>query len=81
MKVQVKFFAAARQLAGSPAVELELPALVTVADVRAAVAARFPALAEIDRHLVFAVNAAYASEQTLIPEQAEVACIPPVSGG
>jgi molybdopterin converting factor small subunit len=42
---------------------------------------RFPALAPVMPHLMFAVNAEYANDATVIPANAEVACIPPVSGG
>jgi molybdopterin converting factor small subunit len=30
---------------------------------------------------MFAINAEYAADLTPIPEAAEIACIPPVSGG
>ena len=81
MNVRVRLFAVARQLAGSEAAELELPAKPTVADLRAALIARYPQLGNVNRHLIFAVNAEYAGEETWIPEDAELACIPPVSGG
>jgi molybdopterin converting factor small subunit len=32
-------------------------------------------------HVVFAVNAEYADDASVIPPGASVACIPPVSGG
>ena len=81
MNVRVRLFAIARQLAGSEAADLELPAKPTVADLRAALVARYPQLGNMSRHLAFAVNAEYAGDETSIPEDAELACIPPVSGG
>ena len=81
MNVRVRLFAVARQLVGADAAELELPAKSTVGDLRAALIARYPRLGNVNRHLVFAVNAEYAGDETRIPEDAEIACIPPVSGG
>lgn len=81
MKVEVKLFAAARQLAGRPTWLLELPEGATIATLRAALAESVPSLAELLRHALFAVNTEYVSDQTPIPSGAEIACIPPVSGG
>ena len=81
MKVAVKLFAAARQLAASDEAVVELPADATVAELRVALAAAHPALAPLLRHALFAIDAEYATDATCIPADAEVACIPPVSGG
>lgn len=81
MTVQVRLFAAARQLAQCELLELDLPPAATVAELRAALGRRVPALEQLLPHVLFAVNAEYASDQTRIPEAAELACIPPVSGG
>jgi molybdopterin converting factor subunit 1 len=81
VKVQVKLFAVAKQLAGSETVEVELPAGATVAQLRAALAAQSPPLAHLASHAMFAINAEYAENSTPIPPAAEIACIPPVSGG
>ena len=40
-----------------------------------------PALASLSRHLLVAVNAEYAPDGLSLPPDAEIACIPPVSGG
>ena len=81
MKVRVQLFAIAKDLAGRSAVDLELPEPATVADLRQALAEAVADLRPIARHLSFAVNADYALDVTKIPFGAEVACIPPVSGG
>jgi molybdopterin converting factor small subunit len=41
----------------------------------------YPELAPILRRAMIAVNTDYAGDDTVIPASAEVACIPPVSGG
>ena len=81
MRISVKLFAAMKQAAGENSTEIELPEGATIADLRKALIARHPALAPLADHVMFAVNADYATEETLIRPDAEVACIPPVSGG
>jgi len=81
MIVRVQLFAVARQLAGSDAVEVEVSSEATVGELRAALGRQVPALAPLLRQMVFAVNADYASDAAILPPHAEVACIPPVSGG
>jgi molybdopterin converting factor subunit 1 len=79
--VEVKLFAVARQLAGGDTIRLELAEHATVGDLRAAIVQRHPELATVLRHAMIAVNADYAGDEAIIPPAAEVACIPPVSGG
>ena len=82
MIVRVKLFAVARQRAGQDHMEVEVPADgATVADLRAAIAKRCPALADVLPHVKVAVNSDYAGDKTAVPENSEVALIPPVSGG
>lgn len=81
MKARVRLFAVARQLAGSDSVEVDLPDGATVLGLRNAIQDQFPELAPVIRHAAFAVNTEYAQDETRIPEDAEIACIPPVSGG
>jgi molybdopterin converting factor subunit 1 len=82
MKIRVKLFAVARQLAGGDQVEVELPGeAARVADLRAALIAACPQLGDVARHLMIAVDTEYASDSTLINTNSEVAVIPPVSGG
>jgi molybdopterin synthase catalytic subunit/molybdopterin synthase sulfur carrier subunit len=81
MKAAVQLFAVAKDLAGRSVVELDLPTGATVADVRHALAEQVPALATLLPRMMFAVNADYATDAAVIPPDADVACIPPVSGG
>ena len=81
MKLQVRLFAVVRGWAGQDAVELDLPAAATVTDVRRAMLTRLPQLSQFGPQLRFSVNAQYADDATPIPAGAEVACIPPPSGG
>lgn len=81
MRVHIRLFARARELVGHDAVEVEVPAGVTVAALRDAVAEQVPALAAFVRRCAVAVGGSYAVEQDVVAEGAEVALIPPVSGG
>lgn len=77
----VLLFAAARARVGSPSCEVELPGPATVADLKAALTAAHPALAPILASSRVAVDRAYAGDADPIPPGAELAVIPPVSGG
>ncbi|HEY2761945.1 MAG TPA: molybdopterin converting factor subunit 1 [Pirellulales bacterium] len=81
MQHQVQLFAAAKQWAGTAMLELELPASATVGELRQALIARIPQIASFGQHLRLAINSQYADDSMRLPENAEIACIPPVSGG
>jgi len=81
MTIRLKLFAIARQRIGRDEVEVSLEGTPTAADLRLALAQQFPALADVLPHIRIAVNSSYAADSTLIPPGAEVALIPPVSGG
>jgi molybdopterin converting factor subunit 1 len=79
--VTVRLFAVARQRAGRNLVELELPGAATVGDLKRALAEKEPELAPLLPCVRVAVGSEYAAEDLVIPAGAEVAVIPPVSGG
>ena len=81
MRIRVLFFAVARDAAGREAADLDLPAGATVADARRAIGEAFPALEPLLRSWSIAVDLEYARPETPVPDGAEVAVIPPVSGG
>ena len=81
MKVQVRLFAAAKQAAGRDRLGVELPEAATIGQLRSQLAAEFPRLRGLLPRVTFAIDAEYAGDATEIPPNADVACIPPVSGG
>lgn len=81
MRVRVRLFAASRELCGTRAIDLNLADGATIADLRQALAAKAPPLSKIMPQLMFAVGTQYADDKTPLTAGAEVACIPPVSGG
>lgn len=81
MKVRVRLFAIARQAAGCDWAELDLPAGATIGLVRSRLAEEFPILANLTPAMMFAIGTQYADDSAVVPQGADVACIPPVSGG
>lgn len=81
MQVTVRLFALARQRVGLPELTVELTEPATVGDLKRSIAARHPEVGPLLPSLMFAVAAEYADDATPIPPGAEVAAIPPVSGG
>ena len=81
MRVQVLFFAQARERAGAGRTTLDLPDGSRVADALAALEHRHPGLAELRPHLAVAINQQLAPADQVIPDGAEIALLPPVSGG
>jgi molybdopterin converting factor subunit 1 len=81
MIVHVRLFARARDLAGSDAVRVQLPEGATVADLRRRLAADCPTLAPLLERSALAVANEFAEDALVLSANAEVALLPPVSGG
>ena len=81
MNIQVLFFGAARDAVDANQLELSLDAPATVASAFRKLVESFPALERFGRSLLFAVNQEYATPDTLLNENDELAIFPPVSGG
>ena len=81
MNVEVKFFALAQQQAGCESLAMELAEGCTVGDLRRQIASTIPAVADLLDHTMIAVNHKYAANEEVLVDGAEVAIIPPVSGG
>jgi len=83
MKIQVRYFASLREALG-PRESVELPAGSTLGALRDRLIASSPRHAEAlarGRALRGAVNQAMSDDATPVPEGAEVAFFPPVTGG
>ena len=81
MKVSVRLFAIARELAGTDQIELALSPDPTIASLRSEIAKRVPELEPIVAHSLFSVGTDYAKDETRITPDDKIAMIPPVSGG
>jgi molybdopterin synthase catalytic subunit len=79
--VRVLFFATLKDRAGVKEISLELPDGARVSDLKAALVDRYPALRPAMSSSLVSVNQTYALDDDPVPEGAEVALFPPVSGG
>lgn len=80
VRLEVLFFAAAREAVGAASVRLALPAATTVDALATALRARYPGLAAVGA-VRFAVGERFADGATVLSDGDVVALIPPVSGG
>jgi MoaE-MoaD fusion protein len=81
IRIHVRLFAMQRELAGTRALDVELPPGATIEAAWAEVVRRHPGLAPGRPALRFARNGAYVPADTVLADADEVAMIPPVSGG
>ncbi|NCP15660.1 molybdopterin converting factor subunit 1 [bacterium] len=80
-KVKVLFFATLRDLAGAKSLELDVPAEMTVQGLKDRLARDYPNLKQAMESVLVSINREYAFDEAILPEAAEVAMFPPVSGG
>lgn len=81
MRVQVRLFALAEELAGGTHVACELPEGCTIGELRERIGETVPSLVPLLPHLLIAVNEQYVRDSDPVPNHAVVAVFPPVSGG
>ena len=81
MKLKVRLFARARDLAGADHVVVDLPDGSAVADLRRRLVALYPRLADLAAKCAVAVDEEFAGDDAPLKEGAEIALLPPVSGG
>ncbi len=81
MRIDVLYFAAAREAAGVPSERIEAPEGATVGALRALLRARRPGLAPVLDHARIAVGDRFEPDARVVAGGEAVAVIPPVSGG
>ncbi len=81
MNIHLRYFASFREATDKNEETLTLPGEATVADVRAVLLERYPALQPVMGRAVCAVNHRYVSVETMLHDRDEVVFIPPVGGG
>lgn len=85
MAIKVKFFARLAEIVGAREIELEPGRLgagrLTLDQLFALCAERYPDLAHYRNRLLYALNGEYASPEAEVGHDDEVAFLPPVSGG
>lgn len=81
IRVSVLFFATLRDLAGTRSTVLELAEKANVNDLKRAMIEKFPALEKAMDTSIISINHEFAMDEDPVPDGAEVAAFPPVSGG
>jgi molybdopterin converting factor subunit 1 len=79
--IKILFFATLRDRVGARSVELQIPAQTNVAGLKILLIEKFLALKGTLGQVLISVNQEYAFDDAIIPNNAEIALFPPVSGG
>ena len=80
-RVKLLFFATLRDRAGTRSMELEIPSEMTIQGLKEKIAQEHPKLRESMASVLITINREYAFDEAVIPQNAELAMFPPVSGG
>ena len=79
--VKLLFFATLRDRAGTKSMELDIPLDLTIQGLKEKLSNEHPNLKEYMKSVLITINREYAFDEAVIPQNAEVAMFPPVSGG
>lgn len=79
--IHILFFATLKDRVGLGRVEADLPEGARVADLKSYLAGQYPSVSPLLGHTLVSINQAYAFDEDSVPEDAEIALFPPVSGG
>lgn len=80
-RVKLLFFATLRDRAGARSMELDIPAELTVQGLKDKISNEYPNLKESMSSVLITIDREYAFDDAVIPQNAELAMFPPVSGG
>ena len=79
--IKVLLFATLRDRAGTKSLEIEIPDSATVQGLKDQIALDYPNLKQAMETVLISINREYAFDEATVPQNAEVAMFPPVSGG
>ena len=81
-RIKILLFATLRERAGgAKSIEVDLPDGGTVRDLKNQIAKNIPALEQNMKSVLTTINREYAFDEAVLPDGAELAMFPPVSGG
>ncbi|MBV6394674.1 MAG: hypothetical protein HFACDABA_00240 [Anaerolineales bacterium] len=81
-RVKVLLFATLRErVGGAKSIEVDLPDGGTIRDLKMRIAKNIPALEQNMKSVLTTINREYAFDEAILPDGAELAMFPPVSGG
>jgi molybdopterin converting factor small subunit len=79
--VKILLFSTIRARIGEKQLELELPAGSSIGDIKHILAEQYPDAAPTVMNMHSAVNQVFSRDNTIIPDEAQVAFFPHVTGG
>lgn len=79
--VRILAFASMKQIFGKDEISLNLPGDIQVFEFKKLLSEQFPEFRQVMNSVVVAINREFASDEEYIPQGAEIAIFPPVSGG
>ena len=80
-QIKLLFFATIRDRAGVKSMEMEIPEAMTVQGLKDKLAEEYPNLKDSMTSVLVTIEREYAFDDAVIPQDAELAMFPPVSGG
>lgn len=80
-KIKILFFATLKERSGVPSTVLDVMPGTSVLQLKEQLASRFPELEGSMSTVLVSINREFAFDEDEIPEDAEIALFPPVSGG
>lgn len=79
--IKLLFFATLRDRAGTKSMDIEIPSDLTIQGLKDKLALDYPNLAQSMSSVIVTINREYAFDEAIVPQNAEIALFPPVSGG
>ena len=80
-RISVLFFASLKDRVGAKQTWIDLPEDANIRDLKSHLGKKYPALLPMLAVTLVSMNKEYATEDQVIPDSAEIALFPPVSGG
>ena len=78
---RVLFFANLREKAGVRETSIEFPQGASIAEIKKLILGKYPGLEPLMGIIIVAMNHGFAFDEDIVPDGAEIAMFPPVSGG
>ncbi len=81
IQLKILFFAKLKEIIGASQIKFDVEKGSTIQDLKNRLVEKYPQLEDFLSIMLVSINQNFAFDSDLIPENAEIACFPPVSGG
>jgi molybdopterin converting factor small subunit len=81
MKIRAQFYSHLRDVAGVPALDVDLPEQSTVADLLEQIYSKVPALRPHDKSILVGTGVDFVDRRYKVKPEEEISIMPPVQGG